>query len=231
MEPAITTTWNSPRNTPIAPQTGELHLWLIDLRLTDGVKLAERLLSSDEQQRSERMRLPTEQRRFILARGAMRSILSAYIGVPGNQIIFRYGDKGKPAIDHPQSPIKFNLSHSKDIALLAVAEKSVGIDLEPLSQRKGLRQIAFRVFSPEIVKKLQLLQDEAFTLAFFRHWTELEAKVKALGGGIFSETQQITRVRHRHFQPIDGWIAAVAMEGKPPPPEKWSTYRFSFNAQ
>ncbi|MEJ1464942.1 MAG: 4'-phosphopantetheinyl transferase [Candidatus Sedimenticola sp. (ex Thyasira tokunagai)] len=229
MEPTITTTWNSPHPFPSTPGGGELHLWLIDLSQPEAVEQVAAMLAVDEQERSRRIRLPSEQRRFILARAAMRSILSSYLGIPAKEITFQYGEKGKPTIDFPRQPVEFNLSHAKDTALLAVSGSTVGIDLEPLAERKGLRRIAPRVFSAEIVEILQPLQGEAFTFAFFQHWTELEAKVKAAGEGIFSETGPLATIRHRHFQPTNGWLAAVAMEGEIPPHEKWSSFRFSFD--
>ncbi len=65
--------------------------------------------------------------------------------------------------------------------------------------------------------------------AFFHCWTELEARVKALGEGVFSTSDQLASIRHINFQPAEGWVAAVAMEGGPPPVEQWSTFRFSFD--
>lgn len=222
--------WHHPVAPPFPLQRDALHLWLIDLDQPEILRQAASRLSHDEQERAERIRSPQEQRRFILARSAMRSILAGYLDQPASEIPFRYGDKGKPAVALPGCQLEFNLSHAKAQALLAVTNgQPVGVDLEPLTARPGLRRIATRVFPANILDRLQPLVDEQYTDAFLKHWTALEARVKAGGEGVFSRSDKASDLIHRHFQPASGWIAAVAMAGGPPPPDRWSTYRFQFD--
>ncbi len=56
--------------------------------------------------------------------GAVRHILSRYVGLAAEDLCFSYGLKGKPELaGTPEtSGIKFDLSHSSEFALLAVTQ-------------------------------------------------------------------------------------------------------------
>lgn len=225
MNPLINPEWSLPHAQPALPNTGELHLWLIPLDLDENNCLA--LLSQDELQRRERLLSQQDRRRFTLARGSMRSILSNYLEIEPQQLMFSYGEKGKPFININPSNLQFNLTHAGDLALLAVTHGfSVGVDLEPITERREARRIAQRVFVPVIATSLSQLGDDEFTLHFLAEWTRLESRVKAMGKGVFSSADEISGIESRNFQPMAGWIASVAMEQALPEPEDWLGFCF-----
>ena len=157
----------------------------------------------------------------------MRSILSNYLEIEPQQLIFSYGEKGKPFIDINSGNLQFNLSHAGDLALLAVTGGlSVGVDLEPITERTEARRIAQRIFEPAIATSLSQLGDDEFTLHFLAEWTRLESRVKAMGKGVFSSADEISGVESRNFQPEEGWIASVAMEQVLPEPQTWLSFCF-----
>jgi 4'-phosphopantetheinyl transferase len=55
------------------------------------------LLSSEEQQRLQRWRLPADQDRFLLGRGLLRLQLGQALGLEPARLRFRLGPQGKPA--------------------------------------------------------------------------------------------------------------------------------------
>ena len=220
--------WSAPAQI-FPPEAGRLHLWRIDLDAT-GEKDPAHLLSEDELERARRFLSDEDRRRFVRARSAMRTILGQYLETAPEELAFVYGPQGKPFLVSPATVLAFNLSHSGGLALLAVSrETALGIDLERPRDRPNLPAIARRVFDAEVQQELARLDGAALTQAFFFFWTGLEARMKALGNGIFT-TRQPTRdadLKIRHFIPEKGYMAAVAMEQNTPPPADWETWLFT----
>lgn len=161
---------------------GEVHVWRVDLTVPAGAEgLAS--LSPDERERAERLRFAVHRRRFVRARAALRSILARYAGADPAALAFRYGEHGKPALAG-QGP-GFNLSHSEDVALCAVAAvRILGVDVEWAARPVEHLTLAERFFAPGEVAALRAVPSEDVPAAFFACWTRKEAYVKATGLGL-----------------------------------------------
>ena len=97
---------------------------------------------------------------------------------------FRSGAHGRPEIAAPQSPLRFNLSHTEGLAACAIADgDNVGIDVENVT-RKHSRRLAERVFSRRERKTLRELPAAEQARRFFELWTLKEAYLKARGLGL-----------------------------------------------
>ncbi len=201
---------NSDTNMPMEIAPGEIHIWHIKLDQPVDNTLSE-LLSSDETQRAERFKQAPDRNRFIRSHGAMRSILGCYLGVSGNLLEFGFGENGKPHLTNPVTSIEFNLSHCEDRALLAVADNiPVGIDLERIRVRASQLKIAKRLFPKPIYIELFSLPADKVDDMFLQHWTELEARAKCVGSGIFSTQNGQDDLLTSHFHPVDGWVGCIA---------------------
>lgn len=167
----------------------DVHVWRVPLDATPArVAPLDTLLAADERERADRFAFPDLRRRYVVGRGALRSILARYTGVPAAELRFRYGPRGKPALDEPPRPdgLRFNVSNSHDLALVAVARgRELGVDLEwtgrAISDAGG---IAERFFSPTERASLQSLPEPLRLAAFYTCWTRKEAYVKARGDGL-----------------------------------------------
>lgn len=151
------------------------------------IQQCRQLLSLDEAERADRFNFERHRRRFIGTRAALRQILARYLGLAPQALTFCYGPKGKPELSRTIETcgIKFNLSHSNEVACLAVArELAVGIDVERINSDFATEEIAERFFSPGEVRCLQLLPPAERVNAFFACWTRKEAYIKALGEGL-----------------------------------------------
>lgn len=165
----------------------DCHVWRIDL-----AALAPRLpdllptLSEDERDRADRFHFPDGRIRYVVARGAMRDILSRYLDCPPAAVQFQYSEHGKPSLaGTPPVDLRFNISHSGTLALCAVAlGRSVGVDLEQERPDFAGQRIADRFFSPREAQTLRALPREQRDRAFLECWTRKEAYIKARGEGL-----------------------------------------------
>ena len=184
------------------------HLWQVSLLIAtiseNKFQELRATLSPDELAKADRFYDPLDGHRYIIARGTLRSILSHYLHLDPCLIKFTYTPQGKPLLDrtfspkNPQTPqtlqtnlsnlsappnIQFNLSHSQDLAVYAVAlDRPLGIDVEYLRPLKDALSLAKRWFTPK--EYAEILQHSDPTKTFFRFWTAKEAYLKATGAGL-----------------------------------------------
>jgi 4'-phosphopantetheinyl transferase len=143
-------------------------------------------LSVDERTRSERFHFRRDRDRFITRRALLRSILGRYLVREPEELEFRYGRYGKPALaDAAATPLSFNLSHSGSAALYAVAPgPDVGVDIECLRPWDDAADIAEQFFSPREASVIRALPEPLRSTRTLACWTRKEAFVKAHGDGL-----------------------------------------------
>ncbi len=165
---------------------GAVHVWRAGLGSADDARNLETLLSTDEVIRADRFRFPEHRRRFVIARGCLRQLLGAYMGIAPRDVAFTYSEASKPALaEKHQSGLRFNVSHSGDIAAFAfVTNRDIGVDVELIRHDVDVEQIPQRFFSSAEQESLNRLQGEEKFTGFFNCWTRKEAYVKAVGSGL-----------------------------------------------
>ena len=187
--------WRSPAST-LRLQPADLHIWRADLQPAAQdqalVNRLQQLLSDDERARAERFYFEKDRLRFTLARGGLRMILSRYLNLSPAALQFAYGPVQKPTLAYPVEPLCFNLSHSQDLALYAVAwNHEVGIDIEQLRNDCDYEGIAGRFFSTQEQQELAQLSPDLQIQGFFNGWTRKEAILKAIGKGLTVPLEQL----------------------------------------
>ena len=212
-------TWSWPSSFHLA--SDEVHLWCarLDVAPETTARLME-TLSADERARSARFRFQRDQQRFIVARGVLRDLLSRYVGIEPDEIRFVYNEFGKPDLD-PElaSRLRFNLTHSGAVALIAVASESeVGVDLEYIRAEPDYADIARRFFSPAEHDALNALPSHLYADAFFSCWTKKEAYLKACGEGLARPLNSFSVLELEGWslyslRPAPGYVGALAIEG------------------
>ncbi|MGQ0640540.1 MAG: 4'-phosphopantetheinyl transferase family protein [Gemmatimonadaceae bacterium] len=124
-------------------------------------------------------------RSYVVAHALLRAILGRITGVAPNEIVFRYGQRGKPEIASPEQDVQFNMSHSRDVVLVAVTHgRRVGVDIEHIDEPGDVRRITARFLSPRDRDAIEQLPADRRRDAFLRCWTRKEAYMKARGDGI-----------------------------------------------
>lgn len=199
----------------------EVQVWVASLKVSDHRYLElEGTLCSDERERAGAL-APLLARRFVVARGMLRGLLSGFTGAAPGALRFRYGSSGKPSLnDHG---LHFNISHSAELGLFAFApDRSVGIDVENERPVRRLLDVAQRFMSDEEVRSLAATAPEKRDASFLRSWVIREARLKADGKGIWSgpeSDKSPAGLTHKVFTPRPGYVAAVAASGS-----EWRLY-------
>ena len=172
----------------ISLQTGGVHVWRVDLEQTDDVVQRFRTtLDPDELQRASRFYFERHRRAFVVGRGFLRDVLGRYLQSQPQVLEFSYGVYGKPALngEHKDTKLRFNMSHSNNVGLLAITEERlIGVDVEHIRADFATEEIARRFFSRCEVDAFNTLAKEEQVAAFFRCWTRKEAFIKATGRGL-----------------------------------------------
>lgn len=162
----------------------QVDVWRVFLTVQpDSVQRMESALSADESQRASRFHFETDRQRYIVAHASLSGILAHYLQCEPHVLKFSANDYGKPFL--PDHNIEFNLSHSGDFALVAVARgRRVGVDVEFAREEGELVNLATRYFSPREGSELMALPPGQRTRGFFHGWTRKEAYIKAQGLGL-----------------------------------------------
>jgi len=188
--------WRPPRGR-VDLADGEVHIWRMPLTATDDEATAlELLLSQAELARARAFRFARDRQRFVVAHGRLRCVLAAYTGQGPGQIEFRVEPHGKPELVPAAARargLRFNMSHSHELALCAVTRaRMVGVDVERVQAGVDLMPMARRFFSARELAELRALPAEQRPEGFFNCWTRKEAYVKAVGMGMSLALDQFT---------------------------------------
>ncbi|MDQ3935465.1 MAG: 4'-phosphopantetheinyl transferase superfamily protein [Actinomycetota bacterium] len=124
---------------------------------------------------------------------ALREVLAGYAGTDPEAVrvepaaCVHCGEPhGKPHLAEPALDwLRFNVSHSGDLALYAVAHgREIGVDVEAHRPGRRLAGIAERRFTPAEAEHLRSLPAGEHDPAFFRLWARKEAYLKATAEGL-----------------------------------------------
>jgi 4'-phosphopantetheinyl transferase len=217
-------------------QSREVHVWRADLRVIPA-EMEELFgtLSSGERARAATFKFPRDQERFMVSRGILRQVLARYLHQSASELHLCNGPFGKPALsDVPGvEALQFNLSHSHNLAVFAVARREeIGIDLERVEPFPAGDLVSRRSFTRDEVRFLRAVSQDRQLEEFFGSWTRKEAYLKARGEGLSlridtlsvptSSAGSVTffdrgaSVWSMHtFKPALGYVAALAVHGIP----------------
>jgi phosphopantetheinyl transferase len=178
-----------PQPNSIPAPEAELHVW--KAQLDRGEWPAGDDLPGAERDRAAKLLRPQARRRWVAARWALRGVLARYLEQEATGIELRFGERGKPLLAAPESRLRFNLSHSGDLALIAVAGgREVGVDVQLIGAKPA---------------------------EFYTEWTQREAVAKCHGTGLWAPLPDAPVA----VMPLDagtGYAAAIAVCGEEVPP-------------
>ena len=209
--------WQSPSNS-LALADWQVHLWRFRLdHLAGCLKPSEIILSVDERKRAERLLIAEKRQQFVASRIYLRNILSRYLTLAPEEIVFSYGESGKPSIESGSNGFHFNLAHSGRLGVLAVSKSAeVGVDIEKIDHNLGYLSLSCRYFNDNEKKLLNTSPIHRRRRVFYRLWTQKESWLKQLGTG-FSEPNkgELNSILTRNFPVAKNYLAALSCSEKP----------------
>lgn len=178
----------TPAKSPPALRPRELHVWLIDLDVdTSQLEGWSRLLSAAELERARRFAVERGRRNFIVCRSSLRQLLGAYSGTQPQLLKLQARANGKMEMKAGanMADLRFNVSHSADLALIAVTTAGpVGVDIERKRAIWRMESLARFSFSQSELSSWQQVPPEDRAGVFLAVWTRKEAFLKATGRGL-----------------------------------------------
>ena len=180
---------------------GGVHIWLINIPASAGAALAlDALLTIEEHRRAAAYHRPRDRERFIVSRVALRQLLGRLTGRQPASITFQIGSNKKPSVYHSGQELHFNVSHSKDLVVIAVADKQVGIDIEAINPAFEFQSVLTSCFSN--AEQMAIMQAADTSAMFYTLWTRKEALLKATGKGIDDDMPLVPVLDGRHFADV-----------------------------
>ena len=174
---------------------GEIHLWFVQLELMrEALSAMAESLDPGERDRAARRRFEPHRNQYVAAHGALRRVLSAYLGLPAGDIRYASQPFGRPQLAPVINPgsLDFSLSHSGGLAVVAVAgERRVGVDVEELRDLRLEHELAEQTLSAAEWAEWRRYPAEVRTRAFLRLWTRKEACLKVDGRGLRRDLRQV----------------------------------------
>jgi 4'-phosphopantetheinyl transferase len=154
------------------------------------------------------------------ASGVLHQVLARYLDTTPDGIELEAGPHGKPKLKG-EARLRFNLSHSGDLAVVAVAlDREVGIDVERIDPDRDALALAQRALPPEDAAAVATATPAERPGVFHAAWTRYEAAAKCLGTGLrIDPTELALRREQLSILPLDfgsGFAAALAVEGEAP---------------
>jgi 4'-phosphopantetheinyl transferase len=142
------------------------------------------VLTATEREVAGRFRFEKDAVHWRACRTALRVILGRALDRAPGELVLETGEFGKPALAAPHGGLHFNLSHCRNLALVALcAEVPVGIDIEPADRGSSLLGCEASFCHPEEISGLPTDEDRRGA-ALLDLWTRKEALLKALGTGM-----------------------------------------------
>lgn len=165
----------------------EIHIWQTRLDASqEDLSAAEARLGAGETRRAHSFRYAKDRRRFIQRHVYLREVVAHYLELPPAEVPLEIMQNEPPQVIGPASMagLQLSMSSSDDQAVVSVAWRRVGIDIERIRPEFEDTGIAKRFFSPAENVHLEALPAAQMPLAFFRIWARKEAYVKAIGLGL-----------------------------------------------
>lgn len=158
-----------------------LKLYHYDISEMSEAEFSKLYYKSDENRKAkaDRLRKRPAKRLSVVAGELVRNAISKEFNIDAKDIRFRTSKSGKPYVENVK--VEFSISHSGTVAVCAISDKPVGIDIELI--RNANVNAARRLFTPDE----QIYVFEKWTQVrerFFEVWTRKEAYVKMLGKGV-----------------------------------------------
>ena len=180
--------WASPKCPSVCSESvpapiDSIDLWLVDLDRCARSDLDPATLTAEDRVQSDRMKDADAARRLLSRRSTTRSVLASYLETDAAALLIGRTcptcgetDHGRPFV--MGTAMQFSVSSSGRLAVVAVSDRSVGVDIEAM--RTSIVPLASALSETE-QRGLASLGVDQQGANFLRLWTAKEAVLKAGG--------------------------------------------------
>ena len=173
---------------PSSPDRDEVRVWHADVTALasdpDAVARTIASLPDADRARAAKYRVDRDRAMFLGGRVMARTLVAGALGLDRDGWQWREGERGRPEIAAPPTPLRFNLAHSAGLVVCALANgRDVGVDVEDLERAPFDRRLVRRYCAPAEADDIDA-QGDRWRDRFLTYWTLKEAYLKARGLGI-----------------------------------------------
>lgn len=215
--------------------SNEIHLWITkpeELIGNDELLASySTLLTQTELTKQQRYKFAKDRHDALITRAFIRDLLSYYADIAPQDWQFEKGGKDKPEVINCALPLRFNISHTKNLIICAVTlENDIGCDVENTGRSNNVSAIAERYFSSIETNELFSLPEAQQPNRFFDYWTLKESYIKAWGLGLaiplsdFSFNINSATINHNDLFTIKHDISLSFAEHRVDEPEVWRSW-------
>jgi len=181
------------KNGNIIPSEKYVDVWKVQVE--DYQLIPQNILIQDEQLKASRFLHGKDRASFLVRRTALRILLNRYTDIPASEIEFIAGKNKKPELRSDSNKIRFNVSHSGELILIAISGTEIGVDIERIESGFNYSDILKHAFNEQEINRIEEATDSREV--FFKLWTRKEALCKASSKGLDDELKEIPC--------LDGW--------------------------
>lgn len=150
--------------------------------------LEEKLLSyltKEEIIKSEDYKSEIAKINYLASRAILNLTLKGLLEKGINDLRVKRDKNNKPYVENTLG-LKFNISHTEGLVLLAFSKREVGIDVEKINYKFEFKDILENCFTRD-----EIINIDNNIISFYRYWTAKEAYLKCDGIGLIRNLKEI----------------------------------------
>lgn len=122
---------------------------------------------------------------YLVSRAILNLSLKGLLEKGINDLIVKRDKNNKPYLENTIG-LKFNISHTEGLVLLAFSKREVGIDVEKINFKFEFKDILENCFTRD-----EIINIDNNIISFYRYWTAKEAYLKCDGIGLVRNLKEI----------------------------------------
>lgn len=122
---------------------------------------------------------------YLVSRAILNLSLKGLLEKGINDLIVKRDKNNKPYLENTIG-LKFNISHTEGLVLLAISKREVGIDVEKINFKFEFKDILENCFTKD-----EIINIDNNIINFYRYWTVKEAYLKCDGIGLIRNLKEI----------------------------------------
>ncbi|HBM4377779.1 TPA: 4'-phosphopantetheinyl transferase family protein [Enterococcus faecium] len=122
---------------------------------------------------------------YLVSRAILNLSLKGLLEKGINDLIVKRDKNNKPYVENTLG-LKFNISHTEGLVLLAFFKREVGVDVEKINYKFEFKDILENCFTKD-----EIINIDNNIMSFYRYWTAKEAYLKCDGIGLIRNLKEI----------------------------------------